>query len=151
MIAQTRRPAGAFAKLVRQPGGMTEDEAVRAADANLESIREKLVAEIEATLERMHAVAGALGDAPGAPALEELYKAANSVIGMAGAPSLRTLGQVCHSLCELIDRLQTTGAWNAAAVRLHMDSLRVLRPGTAEDAARQEAIVAALKRVVGRI
>ena len=151
MTAQMRKPAGSFAKLVRQPGGMTQDEAVRAADANLESIREKLAEEIRATLDWMHAIGGALGDEPGTPALEELYKAANSVIGMAGAPGLRALGRVCYSLCELIDRLQTTRTWNAAAVRLHMDSLRVLRPGATEDEARQEAIVAALKRVVGRI
>lgn len=151
MNAPTRKP-GTFAKLVRQPGGVSMDEAVRAADANLESIRGRLVAEIEATLERMQALGGALRDGPGdGRALEELYASANAVIGLAGAPGLRGLGRVCYSLCELIDRLQTSGAWNGPAVRIHMDSLRALRPGTAEGEAQQEAIVAALKRVVARV
>lgn len=145
------RKANAFAKLVRQPGGLTMNEAVRAADANLQSIRGQLLAEVEASVERMQTLGRALRDASDGGALEELYALANSVVGMSGASGLRALGQVCYSLCEVIDRLQTSGAWNGPAVQVHMDSLWLLRPGTAEGEAQQEAIVVALKRVVGRI
>ena len=145
------RKANAFAKLVRQPGGLSMDEAVRAADENLRSIRGQLVAEVEAAVERMQALGGALRDGPDQGALNELYRSANSVIGLAGPSGLPATGQVCYSLCELIDRLQTSDTWNAPALQVHMDSLRLLRSGAAEDEAQQEAIVAALRRVVARV
>lgn len=127
------------------------DEAVRAADANLQSIRGQLVAEIEATVERIQAFGGAaLRDPPDERALEQLYNLANSVIGMAGTAGLRALGRVCYSLCDLIDRLQTSRTWSATAVQVHLDSLRLLSAGTAEVEA-EEAIVAALKQVVARV
>lgn len=140
-----------FAKLVRRPGGLSMDEAVRAADANLLSIRGRLVAEVGATLERMQALGVALQDGPDGRALDELYALSNSVIGVAGASGLPALGQICFGLCELIDRLQTSGAWNGQAVRVHLDSLKALRPGAAATEADREAVVAALRQVVARI
>ena len=146
------RRAGNFAKLVRKPGGLSLDEAVRAPDANLQSIRGQLIAEVEATVERMQALAGnAFRDGPDERALEQLYQLSNSVVGIAGAAGLRALGQVCYNLCELIDRLQTSRGWNVAAVRVHIDSLHLLCAGTADDGSEHEAIVAALGRVVARI
>lgn len=145
-----RKPSS-FAGLVRRPGGLSMDEAVRAADANLLSMRGRLVAEIGATLERMQALGGELRDGSDRRALDELYDLSNSVIGMAGASGLPTLGQVCFSLCELIDRSQTSQAWHRQAVKLHFDSLKALRPGAADAGVDGEVVAAALRRVVARI
>lgn len=145
------RKASRFAELVLQPGGMSMEEAVRAADANLEAIRGRLLASVEAILERMQALGGAHGHGPDGRALNDLYALSNTAIGVAGAAGLHALAQVCLSLCELIDRLQAAGAWNGPALRVHLDSLRRLGPGASDSGAEQEAIVAALKRVVARL
>jgi hypothetical protein len=142
---------GAFAKLVLQPGGATMEEAVRAAEANLASIHGMLVVEVEAALERVQTLGETLRDEPDGRALDRLYEEANALIGITGGPGLRALNQVCYSLCELIDRLQASRVGNAPAVRIHLDSLRLLRPGTAEGEAEQDAMVSALRRVVQRI
>lgn len=151
MTPRMPRKAGHFARLVHQPGGVTMDEAVLAADANLETLRSGLEAEIGATIGAMQSLGTALDGAPDPAAIEKLYRLSNLVIGLAGIPGLRAIGRVCYSLCELIDRSQTSRTWNAAAVQVHMDCLRALRPGTAGDEAQQDAVVAALGRVVGRI
>ena len=151
MGPQTPRNAGQFAKLVRQPGGMTADEAVLAASANLETLRGGLEAEIAAAIGAMQSLDAAQADVPDPASIDALYRLSNRVIGLAGLPGLRAVGQICFSLCELIDRLQTSRTWNTAAVRVHMDCLRALRPGSAGDEDQQDAVVAALRRVVGRI
>lgn len=145
------RKGNAFGKLVRQPGGVGMEEAVRAADENLRAIRGQLRAEVEAAVERMRALGRGLEDGACPAALEELYRLANCVVGLAGASGLPALGRVCYSLCELVDRLQGARTWNWPAVRVHMDSLRLLRPGAEGSEAEQEAVVAALRRVVARV
>lgn len=140
-----------LSRLVHQPGGVTMDEAVQAADANLETIREKVVAEIEAIVERMQAVGTILRTGPDERALEELYTLANSVVGMAGVFGMAALGQVSYSLCDLVDRMRTRKKWDGAAMQVHMDSLRLVRSGTQGDGDGHRAVIAALRQVVERL
>lgn len=140
--------ANRLATLVHQPGGLVIDEAIDAANANLELIRGPMVQRIEVMVERMQAIGAVLESDLDAEALDELYTLANSVVGMAGVFGLECLGQVSCSLCTLIDHLRTSTVWDGRALCVHMDSLRLLRPGTMQDLAQQDAIVAALRRVL---
>lgn len=146
MPAHTKRLAG----LVHRPGGLTEDEAVCAADANLETIRERTLQQMDGTLQLMQAIGRTLETRADRAALESLYAHSNSIIGVAGVFGMSGLSAVAYSLCELIDRLRTSRTWNAQAVSVHLDSLRLMRmagPGEAENREMQ----AALRRLVDRV
>ncbi len=140
-----------FANLVNRHGGQTAEEAIDAASTNLETIRDRVVSAIDTTLQRMQALGVVLQAGADPAATEELYKLANTVIGLAGTAGLGRLGEVSYSLCELIDRLRMAKIWNAAAIQLHLDALRRLQttePGQEEAA---QAVKEALRRVVARI
>lgn len=145
------RPPNRLARLVQGPGGLAAEEAVRAADAGLERIRDDVVREIAAVVARMQALGAALEGGPDEGALRSLYGLANSVVGMAGVFGMAPLGEVCFSLCELIDRMAVRQRWEPAAVRVHLDSIGLLRPGAPAGERGHEEIVAALRRVVERV
>ncbi len=146
MPAHTRRLAG----LVHRPGGLTEDEAVEAADANLETIRERTLQLMDGTLQQMQGIGRTLADGSNQAALEELYTHSNTIVGVAGVFGMGGLSAVAYSLCELIDRMRTSRTWNAQAVNVHLDSLRLMRmagPGATENPEMQSA----LRRLVDRV
>lgn len=143
--------ASRFARLVHRPDGVTMDEAVQASNANLESIRDNVISEIDASLERMRRIVAGLDDPPADKALSELYTLSNRVSGMAGVFGMECLGQVSLSLCELLDRMKELKRWDAAAVRIHTDALRHVRRDAQGDETSRTAIVGALKQVLNRI
>lgn len=140
-----------FAQLVHRPGGVTIEEAVQASNENLGSIRDNVIAEIDASLERMRRIVVDLDDHPADKALSELYTLSNRVSGMAGVFGMECLGQVSLSLCELLDRMKELERWDGAAVRIHTAALRHVRREEAADETSNIAIVAALKQVLNRI
>ena len=137
-----------LARLVNQPGGATLAEAVQAADAKLERIRDDALGEIGTMLDRMHVAGAALPPQPSPADLAPLYALSNTVIGVAGVFGLGHLGGVAYSLCELLDRLQRAPCFSRPAVQVHLDSLRLLKDVDASDTAQIAAVQAALRRVV---
>ncbi len=142
----TRRLAG----LVNQPGGITVSEAVAAAETNLATIRDRGLEEITAIMLRIQALGESLRVTPDAALQMELYKASNSLVGIAGVFGLGGLGEVAFSLCNLLDRLRATGLWSFPSVRIHLDSMRLAQAGTLSEA-EMTAIGAALRQVVDRV
>ena len=143
--SHTRR----LADLVHRPGGLTAAEAVTAAEARLDTIRESSVKEIIAMVDNMIAIGERLLQSRTQEACDALYVASNSVVGVAGVFTLNELGEVAFSLCKLLDRQRTHGVWSAPALRLHLDSLRLMF--REEDNAVKRAIVDALHKVVDRV
>jgi hypothetical protein len=132
-------------KLVLQPGGMTANEAVRAADAKLEGIRDRGLIEIAAMLARMHAIGVALNSGPDRALSQELYRISNSMVGIAGVFGLAALGDVAFSLCSLLDRYLVSGHWSMLPVQRHLDSLRLMQ-GSGLSMAKVQAVDAALRQ-----
>ena len=144
--AHSKRLAG----LVNRPGGITEDEAVAAAAANLETIRDKTLQELGVAMLRMHEIGALLQNSRDLAALGELYDLSNMIIGVAGVFGMAALSGVAYSLCELIDRLRISGTWNSNAIRVHLDSLRLMHV-TNPDEQEVQAICGALRRLVDRV
>ena len=124
------------------------EAAVQTAEANLLCLHDDVIAEIEGILDRMHAIEATGSDTQ---TLDELYTLANSVVGMAGLFGMPSLGHVCFSLCGLLDRLRSQHMQDGPALQVHMGSLHLLRPGSTHDKEQQAAVVAALRRIVGRL
>ena len=144
--AHTKR----LANLVLRPGGITMNEAVAAAEQRLDGLRERGLSEMAATMDRMRMTAS--GVRPGADDRQgrELYTLSNSLVGVAGVFGKDGVGEIALSLCTLIERLLLAGQWDAAAVRLHLDSMRLLAE-TSVSVQEMATIGQALRQVVDRL
>ena len=144
--AHTRR----LAQLVLQPGGITAQEAVAAAERQLEGLRERGLSDITATIHAVQALASGLPTEELQARGDELYRMSNSLIGIAGVFGKGGVGDVALSFCTLIERMKLARHWDRNAIQAHLDSLRLL----SQDGVTQEDVVtirAALKQVVDRL
>ena len=138
-----------LAQFVNTADGMPLAEALARADANLEMIRPPSVEHIDALLAELGAKAA---DKPSPAEVERLYRVANELAGLGGVFGLGALGRAAYSLCELLDGLRVSG-WNAAAVTVHLEGLRLLRheDSGAVPPEAIAAVLAGLDKVVARI
>jgi hypothetical protein len=135
---------------INQPGGLTEEEAIEAATANLETLRGRTEHELDVTLQQIRSIGHAIGKPPDPAAVRELYSLSNTVVGIAGVYGMTGLSAVAYSLCDLVDRLRTTKTWNAPAVQIHLDSL-LLMQGDGPGKEQEWVIQQALRRLLDRV
>lgn len=136
-----------LAKLARQPGGKTIDEAVRGAERRIESVRDRCVAALSTKADQLAVLAG--GDRAGDPQarLEALYNVSNAIFGLAGVYGLDALAEASCSLCDLLHSFRTGETINWSAVDVHVDGIRLLAGGLTEGA---DSILAGLAKVRAR-
>jgi hypothetical protein len=135
-----------LAKLATLPGGRTFDEAVRAADRKVESVRERCLASLKAKALELSSAAQ-ITRASATPSFDELYRVSNAIYGIAGTFDCKGLAEAACSLCDLLQGF-TDGepvAW--PAVDVHVDGIRLLTQKGEEVA---EPILAGLRRVRAR-
>ena len=139
-----------LSKAMRLPGGTTVRGALKDAKRNLEMIRRDCVAEIDAKLALMQQEFGQAEQKPAEPALDELYRMSNDIVGMAGLFDMAELGEAAYSLCELVDRLKGSDQWDWPAVEVHLSGLRLLRrakPGAPEN----QGVLEGLRKLTARV
>ena len=103
--AHTKR----LAQLINQPGGITAQEAVAAAEQQLEGLRERGLSDITATIRAVQALASGLPPEELEARGNELYRMSNSLIGVAGVFGKSGVGDVALSFCTLIERRRSPG------------------------------------------
>lgn len=134
-----------LAQLVNRPGGLTVNEAVAAAETSLAGLRSRGELDTAATIAQMQALAIGLE-----PRADELYRMSNSLIGIGGVFGWHAISDVAQSLCTLIERLRLNRHWDENAIKLHVDSLRLLSQN-AIPADQVTTIGHALRQVVDRV
>jgi hypothetical protein len=145
-VSYIRRP-NRLGKLISTPGGRKLGEAVATAEANIETLRPGMLAEVDEALERLREAAGR-GDAA---SRADVYNRATAIVGFAGLCGLTRVGEVAYNLCELSDRYIEAGAWNAAAIAAHIQTMSVLRVADLpDDSPEAEAVLEGLKALVRR-
>jgi hypothetical protein len=141
--ATTFKYENRLAKSVSNRGGMTAAEALSAAQAAVEEVREPSMAEIDSSLQQIYGLGEAM-KAAGAgdeAALQRMYACANRVVAMGGVFGLAELGQAAYSLCELVSRFQTLDRFQYNLIQVHLDGLRLLRnPADHPEAIRKEVL-----------
>ncbi len=143
---QTKR----LSAFVDRPGGVTEDEAVAGATANLEALRGRTLGALTELIQQMQELGSAFETTKDSAKLDQLYVLSNSTMNIAGIFGLNCLSAVAYSLCDLIDRLRTCESSNMVAIQIHLDSLRLLQT-TEPPRGEAMAIQAALRQLVGRV
>ncbi|MBA4794214.1 hypothetical protein [Phenylobacterium sp.] len=121
------RPKYALAAMLRKPGGKTVAEAVEAADANLEGLKEAAWPQLDAGLADVEACFARYGEAFDETLIGDHYQKAVGLIGLPSLCGLDALENAAHSLCDLLDRLRTTGKWDRDGIKVHIQALRLLR------------------------
>ena len=134
---------------VNTADGIPLAEAIAAADAKLVDIKPPGLVHIDAVMAELDANAPTK---PSAAEIERLYRIANELAGVGAVFGLPALGRAAYSLCELLDALRTRESWNAAAVGVHLDGLRLLRQEDAGTLTPEAitAVLAGLDQVVAR-
>ena len=145
-------PENRLAKLIWRPAGVSFREAMEAAGANLEAMRDELLAAIDSSLARIEAIWADPTLQQNEALQSEMYERSNFIVGLAGHCGLPELGQAAFSLCELLDRFIAGARWSQRAVVVHMDALKLLR--TLDIDASEEvraAVVEGLRQVAERV
>ena len=147
--AKTFKIENRLAKSVVTKGGMRAKEALSAAQAAVDEMRDPTIAEIDASLQEIYALGERLKGATAfdEEALQRMYVRANRVVAMGGVFGLGELGQAAYSLCELVSRFQTLERFSWQMVQVHLDGLRLLRTPGDHAAAIREQVLAGLRQV----
>lgn len=119
-------PKVRLAEILKTPGGLTVADALERAQANLDTLKPTCVAELTALLEFAEAAMDRLDESPDDAGLADLYTIAVRGIGAGAVCSLPAVDEALTSLCDLIDHLRTNGAYDRAALAVHVQSWRLL-------------------------
>ena len=139
-----------LSKIIKQPGGTTVRGALKDAKRNVEKLRLECVAEIDAKLGMIQQKFGQAEQRPADADIDELYRNANDIVGLAGLFDLTDLGEASFSLCELLDRLKGSDHWDWPAVEVHLSALALLRRAT-PDAPENQNVLAGLRKLTARV
>lgn len=146
MEAKFSKPTNRLAWRVGDKG-LSRAEAVSQAEKNLKSISHAGLAVLDENLDQLECLFAAAQPRP-ETALQDMYATSNAIAGVAGVFDLANLGRAAYSLCDLLAGFETSGAFNASAVRAHLDALRVLRRLPPNARAEAGALLANLTQLV---
>lgn len=152
------RPAHVFAvenklaKIAREPGGRTIENAIRAAETRVESTRGASISALAEKAEQMTALAAEARASGDATAFGAIYDVSNAIYGIAGSFGLKALAEAAFSLCDLTDWFRGGEPANWPAIDVHVDGIRLLATlGDKAGAAGADSILEGLRRVRARV
>jgi len=141
-------PPSTLKEQLSRPGGKSRDEAVKAAIAGVETLREKSMDAIDSAIQAVEAVAqegsnGMLTESK----LKDVLRAADEIVELAGTFELQNLDAAGRSLCDLIGLLLKTSPYPSEPIVVHARALRLFAPGRPSlSAAQNEVILGELAR-----
>jgi hypothetical protein len=150
--AQVFEVENRLAKVARQPGGRTVDQAVKAAETRIEAVRDVSLASLIEKAEAMAqvAAAGRRGEHP--KPFDAIYDISNAIYGLAAGFGLTALAEAAFSLCDLADGFRSGEEPSWPAIDVHVDGVRLLATlggGIGKEGA--ESILDGLRRVRARV
>ncbi|HYC96410.1 chemotaxis protein CheE [Brevundimonas sp.] len=130
-----------------RPGGRTTAEAVREAEAGLDSHREDGMRSLAATLARLEAVCAAREE--GAEA--QVYELASAFADMAGFFDTGPLYAAAFSLCETSDRMIAGACWQWPSVEVHLRAVRLILAAGCDANETSRLLLGGLATIVARL
>ena len=120
-------PKHRLSTLLKKPGGKTVADAVTAANQGLATIQADCAAAVAELLVGLNSLWAARRESLDQPALEELYKECNRLVGVADAAGLVALDRSAFSLCDLLDRMMASDRWDRESIEVHIQALNLLQ------------------------
>ncbi len=140
-----------LAKVVSLPGGKTVAEALRGADARLESVRDDCLASLAEKGAKLQNLADLAKAGRPDEAVTGIYRVANDVYSVASAFQMTELAEAAYGLCDLADDSRPRESINWPAIGVHIDGVRLLATlDGSQDPTTRAAIVEGLRAVAAR-
>jgi len=127
MTVRKFRPPNRLASLIKDKGGILAKDAVAAAEAGVEGLREASMAALDAALGEIESRFGKGAEGRASESYEALYLLASRVIDVSLFVADAGIDKAAMSLCGLADSCATAGAWRWDAVDVHLNALKLLR------------------------
>jgi hypothetical protein len=145
-------PKHRLAEQLKTPGGPPAAEALKAAAANLAQLAPECLEELEALVAQAEACLARFPATFQEEPLRELYAMASRGVGMGKVAGAAAADVALISLCDVLDYLIATAAWDLNPVTVHVRALRLLvgAGGKALDANSAEVVMAGLQKVSAR-
>ncbi|KQZ27153.1 hypothetical protein [Caulobacter sp. Root1472] len=131
--------------MAEKSGGMYVAEALKRADATLETLREPSLTGIDELIVALDALLAA--EAEPAARIEGLYQLAANIVGLCGAERNVAVQVAARSLCELLDEADGLSPSILAGVKVHIASIKLLHRA-ADNPALQGPILQGLASVL---
>jgi hypothetical protein len=141
---RTTKVVSPLAKQLARPGGRTLADAQRLADAGLQRHKAGVMDDIEGLIGQLEALCAAATPEGRA----RVYGLASDLVDLAGFFDTGPLYTAGYSLCDLSERMQTTGVWNWPAIEVHVKALRLIHTGGCKVGAESDLLLQGLKSVL---
>lgn len=139
MTVRKFRPPNRLAAMIKERGGILAKDAIVAAEAGVESLREASLAALDQTIAEIERRFGKTAEGRESESFEALYLLSSRIIDVGQFVSDSGVDKAAVSLCTLADSLAEAGVWRWDAVDVHLNALRLLRAMGAELPANQRA------------
>lgn len=149
VITHPRRKSN-LARMIDSAGGVSVGAALAQARANVEALRGRALAVVEAQIGALEAVPCPLGLDDTPARLDQAYRAATELIDAAGPFELHDLCRAAGGLCDLIGAVDPGEAFDWRIVLVHARSLRLLHTLPAEAVEERARILQSLGEVIER-
>ena len=137
MTVRKFRPPNRLANMIRDRGGLLAKDAIVAAEAGVESLREASMAALDEGLTEIERRFGKAAPDRDGESFEALYLLASRVIDVSAFVMDAGVDKAAMSLCGLADSCAEAKAWRWDAVDVHLNALKLLRAVGAELPAEQ--------------
>ncbi|MGH6957986.1 MAG: hypothetical protein ACREEW_15075 [Caulobacteraceae bacterium] len=149
--AKTFKYENRLAGALVSKGGLSVGEAMRAAETQVEVMREPTIADIDARLAEIDSLSERVRAEADQAALDAIYAASNRIVALGGVFGLGELGKAAYSLCELVSRMERPGPESWPLIAVHLNGLRLLRNPDAHSQAQRADVLKGLAQVASSI
>lgn len=148
MTVRKFRPPNRLANMIKERGGILAKDAIVAAEAGVETLREASLAALDETIAEIERRFGKGVEGRDAESFEALYLLGSRIIDVGQFVSDVGVDKAAVSLCTLADSMAEAGAWRWDAVDVHLNALRLLRTvGKELPEAQRDAMIEGLYQV----
>jgi hypothetical protein len=126
----THFPKSRLSELVGRFGGLSREEAIEAASRELEVLRPESDKAILSAITRMEEIVTGQTKRGDAVLIKQLLPLCDQLVTLAGTFGYCSLDKAARSLCDLLDGLLDQGKDDLASIRVHVETIRMLAPGT---------------------
>jgi len=120
-------------QLLRKPGGIPRGLALKAADTNVERLREEFVDAIPNEIVALEAILTACGGQQiSADDLDNMLRRASQILTLSGTYGFDRLDTVVKRFCDLALGMIEKGITDVAPVSVYLRAMRMVAPGSVE-------------------
>lgn len=117
-------------QLLRMPGGISRDDAIATADANVDTLREEFVAAIPVEIAALETMLQKNGDKPlTKDDLEAMLRRAGQLLTLSGTFGFDLLDEVVKRFCDLTLGMIEKNIGKTGPVAVHLRAMRLVCPG----------------------